>query len=372
MQHSTYQDTTFCTMPYSTSHISITFHIAPFLKLLHSTSHHISHTPHHISHHTIIHIKSLPHLGTPFRIMPTFHLTPCHAHHTIPHHTFKTTTHIPHCISTIIPHHTMSDMASTYSTSLYSTTTSVLHNGTPPYSPCTTPSFHITSPHFIHNYSISHPHSTPQHIWHHTIFHITLHHHIFTSYHIWHNTLHHFPHLTSHNNRTAHCICHIFHHHNSTPPYHNFQHLALYNIPQTRTQHSTPWYIPHHTFCISITFHITPCLKLQHSTSHHISHRTIIHTKLLHHITAHHSTSCPHSTSNHAMLFTTFKCKLHITLSPSTHSKPHHNIWCDLKCGVEYKEWGVMWNIMGCIARCGVMHNVADTVRFEIWYCKVE
>ena len=25
---------------------------------------------------------------------------------------------------------------------------------------------------------------------------------------------------------------------------------------------------------------------------------------------------------------------------------------------------------MGCNVRCGVMHNVADTVRFEIWYCE--
>ena len=45
-------------------------------------------------------------------------------------------------------------------------------------------------------------------------------------------------------------------------------------------------------------------------------------------------------------------------------------IRCDLKCGVEYVECGVMWYVrnvkMGCSARrCGVMHDVADMVRFE-------
>ena len=80
---------------------------------------------------------------------------------------------------------------------------------------------------------------------------------------------------------------------------------------QHTTFHSTPYFTSH--ICISIT----PCLKLQHSTfhiapcftcttlSHHISHRTIIHIKSLHHISAHHSTSRPH----HAMHITTFKYK---------------------------------------------------------------
>ena len=87
-----------------------TFHIAP-----HFTSHHNSHqiTP--------------PHFGSPFHITLALHLAPRHthhhiqiqiAHHTIPQHTFQTTPHIPHCISTIIPHHTMSNMASNHSTSL--------------------------------------------------------------------------------------------------------------------------------------------------------------------------------------------------------------------------------------------------------------
>ena len=47
------------------------------------------------------------------------------------------------------------------------------------------------------------------------------------------------------------------------------------------------------------------------------------------------------------------------------------NIWRDLKCGVEHMECGVMRYVsnvkMGCSARCGAMHNMADMVRFEIW-----
>ena len=62
-------------------------------------------------------------------------------------------------------------------------------------------------------------------------------------------------------------------------------------------------------------------------------------------------------------------------------------VWCDAICGgvhkwcgqymvlseygVEYMECGVMWYVSN--AKCpGAMHNVADMVRFEIWYCKVE
>ena len=49
----------------------------------------------------------------------------------------------------------------------------------------------------------------------------------------------------------------------------------------------------------------------------------------------------------------------------------------DLKCGIEYMACGVMWYIckMGCNARCGATGciTVADTWgNFEIWYCKVE
>ena len=50
------------------------------------------------------------------------------------------------------------------------------------------------------------------------------------------------------------------------------------------------------------------------------------------------------------------------------------NIWCDLN--VAWGTWNVallMWyisNTKGGTMR--VMHNVADVVRFEIWYCKME
>ena len=114
----------------SVSHYIITFHVLHYATF-HIThfafqSHHvwncniphrttdISHTDitHHISLRTIIHIKS--HLGAPYHITPTLHLTPRHTHHhiliqiahrTIPQHTFQTTPHIPHCISAIILHH---------------------------------------------------------------------------------------------------------------------------------------------------------------------------------------------------------------------------------------------------------------------------
>ena len=81
-----------------------------------------------------------------------------------------------------------------------------------------------------------------------------------------------FPHLTSRNNRTEHCLCHILHH-NSTPPHFtshcNFRilHYATFHIPW----HHIPPHAIFHIRCISVTFHITPCLKLQHSTSHFTS-----------------------------------------------------------------------------------------------------
>ena len=106
----------------------------------------------------------------------------------------------------------------------------------------------------------------------------------------------------------------------------NFPHLALSNIPHTRTPHSTSRRIPHHTFCLSII----PCLKLQHSTSHHISHTTprfLSHHnphQITRHITAHHSTSRPHSISHYAMHIAKFKYKFHITLFHITlQTTPH-------------------------------------------------
>ena len=85
-------------------------------------------------------------------------------------------------------------------------------------------------------------------------------------------------------------------------------------------------HIPHHTMSEIATFRIAPYFTY---TSHHISHRTIIHIKShlgspFHITPTFHLTSRPHSISHHAMHITTFKYKLHITLSHSTHSKPQH------------------------------------------------
>ena len=97
-------------------------------------------------------------------------------------------------------------------------------------------------------------------------------------------------------NRTSHCICHILYHHSSTPPdisHHvvTFHILHYGNISHTRTPHSTLHRIPHDAFCISIK---TPCLKLQHSTSHHIS---FTYTDITPHFTSHynsHQITVPH------------------------------------------------------------------------------
>ena len=79
---------------------------------------------------------------------------------------------------------------------------------------------------------------------------------------------------------------------------------------------------------------------MQHSTSHHISHRTIIHIKSLHHMSAHHST-CPHSTSHHTMHIATFKYKLHITLhtTHSTHSKAQHTSYTAFRPSFYMSNW---------------------------------
>ncbi len=207
------------------------------------------------------------------------------------------------------------------------------HHFTPPHLKAQHIRHHTATVHIapfqIHNYSTPHPHSTPQHISHHTIFHIAyhliliLHRHTNTAditthciiFHIWRHTT------------TAHCICHILHHHNSTPPHFtspNFPHFALCNIPHNwrgTTVHTTPYStshilhftshqvwkcnIPHRT-----TFHI-------HITPHFISHHNSPQITWLHHVSAHHFT-CPHST----MHIATFKYKIHITL-PTAHI-PYH------------------------------------------------
>ena len=69
------------------------------------------------SHYPTAHSKPQHTSHTAFQ--PSFHITPCLIwHQTIPHQYSTTTFHI-------------------------------LHHSTPPYSPCTTPSFHIASLHFM-------------------------------------------------------------------------------------------------------------------------------------------------------------------------------------------------------------------------------
>ena len=41
-----------------------------------------------------------------------------------------------------------------------------------------------------------------------------------------------------------------------------------------------------------------------------------------------------------------------------------------MECGVMWYVSNMKWGPMRDVS--GVMHNVADVVRFEIWYCKVE
>ena len=166
MQHSTYHDTTFHPTPYSTY---VVFR-------LHSTSHHVwnCNILHHISHRTIIHIKSHHHISAHHSTSGP-HSTSHHAMNiafkyrlqiTIPQPTFQTTPHIPYrrhaafqpsfritplCL---IRRHTIQCH-------------SVFHNhisftsciSTPPYSPCTTLSFHIVSPHFTTHLHIAQHHT---------------------------------------------------------------------------------------------------------------------------------------------------------------------------------------------------------------------
>jgi len=221
-----------------------------YIPLSHTTPFHITlplhNIPHHFSAYYMFHVlrrlmsQHISPRTTIFNIW--HHITPqsaSHRHFTPPHHTG--TVHISHhSTSTSIPHHTLNIAA----------------------------------------------HFTPHHIPHH----ITPPHHDFTSQ--WHLTTHciifHIRHHTTTTQHTLHMATFFItipHHHGGNS-HRNFPHLALCNIPHTRTPHSMPHHIPHHTFCISVTFHIVQYLKFQHFTytSHHISRRTIIHLKSLHHM----------------------------------------------------------------------------------------
>ena len=137
-----------------------------------------------------------------------------------------------------------------------------------------------------------HPPATSQHILHH---HITLPHLDFTYHHIWTHCI--IFHIWRHT--TVHCISHILHHHNFSSHRH-CPHFALCNITHTRTPHSTPPYSTqlhfNRTMSEIATFHIAP---------HFTSVTPTFHT-----------TPCP---SPHSIYI-----YCHITLSHSTHSKPHY------------------------------------------------
>ena len=291
-----------CCSVYVLSRVQFAFHTTQF-------SHHIKHF--HITHHSITsHQKILHHT--------TFHVTP--PLHNIPHHI--TTYRLFHATSL---RHLMSQRISPRTTIFYiwhhiTPQSASHHHFTPPHLkaqhiPHHTATVHI-APFHIHNYSTPHPHSTPQHISHHTIFHIAyhliliLHRHTTTAditthciiFHIWRHTT------------TAHCICHILHHHNSTPPHFtspNFPHFALCNIPHNEAPQSI-FDIAHYAF------HITPGLK--------IPHRTTFHIHITPHFTSHHiihlksrdSSTCQHTISHaHIPPLTSphSNIKLHITLS---------------------------------------------------------
>ena len=180
--------------------------------------------------------------------------------------------------------------------------------------------FHITQPQSTsrtipHNTTI--PHHT--HIQHRSIFHTTPYstsHYTTTSD----NTLHHF-HIWHH---TTIGTLHMPH---SSPQFHttsdiqshqNFPHLALCNIPHTRTPHHyhTIFHITHFAFQSHVwngKIHIAPRYTYTDITFHIKS--------ALHGITSRHIMS-----TFHAMHISTFKYKFHITLSHCTTLHFNHHL----------------------------------------------
>ena len=117
-----------------------------------------------------------------------------------------------------------------------------------------------------------------------------------------HSTPHHIPHR-------------IYHHISRRIVTFHILHYATFHIPGHHIPHTTIFHITHFAFQLqSISRYVWNC---------NIPHRTTFHNSAT---SAHHSTSRPHSTSPHTMPRTSphFKYKLHIPLSHSTHSKPHH------------------------------------------------
>ena len=129
-------------------------------------------------------------------------------HIPLSHSSFQTTAHIPHCISTIIPHHTMSNMASNNSTSF-----------SIPQPHCITAHHHI--PHAPHHRSTSHHHISCL-TWHCMTSHLASHH----IAHILHGTFFHPHHSHIRMNKAQHPTSGI-------------------------AKHSTSHQIPHHTISTS-------------------------------------------------------------------------------------------------------------------------
>ena len=237
--------------------------------------------PRHISQ--TVNVCNTSHLGPPYSTSEvTLHCSlPRHHHFTPPH----LKAHVPHHKATVhVSHH--------------STSTTILHHT------------HIQHHSILHTttYSTSHYTTTSRLNLHHTT----------TSD----NTLHHFPHLTSHNNHSTLHMPHSSspHFHTTTPISHHIvtfhTDFALCNIPHTRTPHSTPRHIPHHTFCISIT----PCLKLQHSTSvaPHFTYTDI---------TSHHNS---HQSNHPTTSQRTIPHHAHIPPHTTPCTSPHSNINCTI------------------------------------------
>ena len=169
-------------------------------------SHHS--TPHHstLHHHcTTFHITLL-HTNVPRHISQTVNVA---THLASDHHILHLRSHYTAvCLGTTISHHHISEHNMFHITLPQSTSHTIPH----PQLFHTTPTFNITArftPHHIPHHSIFHT----------TTFHIALHHILILHHTTTSDTLHNFPHLISHNNHTAHCICHILHHHNFTPPH---------------------------------------------------------------------------------------------------------------------------------------------------------
>ena len=245
------------------------------------------------------------------------------------------------------------------------------NHSTLPYSPCTTPSFHIAAHYSILLYYISNriisatlcitttsrialhftqhctalhmlhilhnciipphltvipPNSTPHYHFSHNI--PQRHHILYQSYHLPHlatpptlprSAPCHTPHSTSFHitqRSTFHPTAHTtsFHITNFHIPSHTLPHSTSHNVPHSIPQ-PTLYLVPHHT-----TFNI-PAHTLPHSTSHNVPHSIPHSTSFPHHTTFHIPSHSPHSTSFH---ITAFHIPSHSPHSTSFHITTFH------------------------------------------------